>query len=117
MHRPFKITTQLEIEKNGACFLNPKRMELLRLIREKGSILAASKEMRMSYQQAWGVINDINSTAPMPVVIRQRGGVNGGGAVITSFGTALMTRYQQIHQRYLEFILEIDGELQQICSF
>ncbi|KAA6311095.1 Transcriptional regulator ModE, partial [termite gut metagenome] len=56
MYHPYKIVSKLEIDKNGGCFLNPRRVELLLLIRERGSILAASKELRMSYQQAWTII-------------------------------------------------------------
>ncbi|MDR2859502.1 MAG: hypothetical protein LBV64_03815 [Mediterranea sp.] len=117
MYRPFKIINKLEIEKNGGCFLNPKRMELLQLIRMKGSILSASKEMRMSYQQAWTIIKDMNVTAPLPVVIRQRGGTNGGGASITGFGLNLMERYGTIQARYSQYLLELEDELQQLCSF
>ncbi|MDR3261917.1 MAG: LysR family transcriptional regulator [Tannerella sp.] len=107
----------MEIEKNGACFLNPKRVELLKLIHERGSILAASKEMRMSYQQAWMVIKDINTTAPLPVVTRQRGGANGGGAVITGFGLQLIERYNRIQFRYQMYLRELDNDLQELCSF
>jgi molybdate transport system regulatory protein len=83
----------------------------------KGSILSASKELRMSYQQAWTLIKDINSTAPLPVVARQRGGANGGGAVITSFGLQLIERYEAILARYKQFLLEVDEDIQQICAF
>jgi molybdate transport system regulatory protein len=117
MHRPFRIATKLEIKKNEACFLNSKRIELLKLIHARGSILSASKEMRMSYQQAWAVIKDINATAPLPVVARQRGGVNGGGAVITNFGLNLMERYDEIQARFNNYIFELDDDLQQLCAF
>jgi molybdate transport system regulatory protein len=117
MHRPFKIINKLEIEKNGGCFLNPKRIELLKLIHAKGSILSASKEMRMSYQQAWAIIKDINATASLPVVIRQRGGTNGGGAIITNFGLNLIEHYNSIQARYNQYLLELDDDLQQLCSF
>jgi molybdate transport system regulatory protein len=116
MYRPFKIASKLEIEKNGACFLNYKRMELLKLIHTKGSILSASKEMRMSYQQAWTVIKDINATASLPVVKRQRGGANGGGAVITDFGLKMMECYDAMQLRYNQFIKDVDDDLQGLCS-
>jgi molybdate transport system regulatory protein len=117
MHRPFRITTKLEIEKNGACFLNPKRIELLKLIHAKGSILSASKAIRMSYQQAWTIIKDINATASLPVVVRQRGGTNGGGAIITQFGHLLIERYDTIQARFNQYIIELDDDLQQLCTF
>ncbi|OAV71109.1 Transcriptional regulator modE [Bacteroidales bacterium Barb6] len=115
MHRPYKIVSQLEIDKNGGCFLNPRRVELLQLILERGSILAASKELRMSYQQAWAIIKEINTAAPLPVVSRQRGGTHGGGAVLTNFGMKMLERYAAIQQKYAQMLLDLDDDLQELC--
>ncbi|GHT60774.1 hypothetical protein AGMMS50239_10370 [Bacteroidia bacterium] len=117
MYHPYKIISKLEIDKNGSCFLNPKRVELLQLIHERGSILAASKELRMSYQQAWTIIKDINATAPLPVVSRQRGGSNGGGAVLTNFGIKMLDRYAVIQRKYAQMLLDLDDDLQELCVF
>ncbi|GHV31384.1 hypothetical protein FACS1894177_05870 [Bacteroidia bacterium] len=117
MYHPYKIISKLEIDKNGGCFLNPKRVELLQLIRERGSILSASKELRMSYQQAWTIIKDINATAPLPVVSRQRGGSNGGGAVLTNFGIKMLDRYAVIQRKYAQMLLDLDDDLQELCAF
>jgi molybdate transport system regulatory protein len=98
-------------------WVNDKRMELLKLIQTKGSILAASKAMRMSYQQAWAIVKDLNATAALPVVVRQRGGINGGGAVITAFGLKLMERFDAIQARYNRYLLDLDEAVQGLCSF
>jgi len=117
MYKPFKIANKLEIVKNGVCFLDLKRIELLKLVQMHGSILAASKEMRLSYQQAWYYISDINASAPLPVVVRQRGGVNGGGAVVTEYGRKLLERYEALRQRFEQSILELEDDLQDMCGF
>lgn len=117
MRHSFRIANMLEIEKNGICFLNPKRIELLKLIRERGSILSASKELRMSYQQAWTIIKDINYLASLPVVIRQRGGINGGGALITDYGLKLMERYEILSVRFNQRLVDLDADLQMLCIF
>lgn len=108
MHQPFKIAASLGIEKNGTCFLNPKRIQLLKRIDAEGSILAASKEMKMSYQQAWAIVKEINAIASLPVVIQQRGGANGGGAVITRFGFTLIERFEEIAAVHNKFISELE---------
>ncbi|MDR1938524.1 MAG: LysR family transcriptional regulator [Tannerellaceae bacterium] len=107
----------MEIKKNGACFLNPKRIRLLKLIHGNGSILSASKEIGMSYQQAWTVIRDINTTAPLPVVTRQRGGLNGGGALLTSFGLRMVEHYDRIQEKYNNYMAELEVDVEDICSF
>lgn len=96
MKQPFSIKTKLEIEKNGSLFLNEKRVRLLRLIRDLGSINAATKEMKMSYQQAWSFIKEMNEMSPLPLVIRKRGGSNGGGAYLTKSGEKALEAYKQI---------------------
>ncbi|MDR1980136.1 MAG: LysR family transcriptional regulator [Tannerellaceae bacterium] len=117
MHRPFKITSVLEIEKNGVCFLNPKRIRLLKLIHRKGSILSASKEIGISYQQAWGVVKEINTAAPLPVVTRQRGGAHGGGAALTGFGLRMVEHYDRIQEKYDGYMNELETDVKDICSF
>jgi molybdate transport system regulatory protein len=117
MYRPFKITSELEIAKNGACFLNSRRVKLLKLIRERGSILSASKELGMSYQQAWMVIRDVNEGAPLPVVIRQRGGANGGGAMLTGFGVKMVEHFDKIQEKYNRFKAALEADVDSLCAF
>jgi molybdate transport system regulatory protein len=117
MHKPFRIANKLEIDKNGVCFLDPRRVELLKAVEVHGSILSASKELRMSYQQAWFYIKDINSTAVLPVVVRQRGGTNGGGAIVTDYGKSLIRKYDTLAKRFQQSITDLDDELQELCSF
>jgi molybdate transport system regulatory protein len=117
MYRPFKIASELEIKRNGACFLDPKRIRLLKLIHQHGSILAASKQNGMSYQQAWAVIKDVNTTAPLPVVTRQRGGLNGGGASLTGFGLKMVEHYDMIQEKYNNCLAELQADVENICSF
>lgn len=111
MHQPFRIISRLEIEKNGRCFLNTKRIELLKRINSRGSILGASKEMKMSYQQAWVIIKELNSISPLPVVTRQRGGTNGGGAVITNFGFKLIESFERMVSEQNKHISEMEDDI------
>ncbi len=96
MKNPFTISSSLEIEKNGMLFLNARRVELLKQIKSTGSMLAASKEMSMSYQQAWNYIQTMNELSPVPLVIRKRGGTNGGGAEVTRFGEDIIHRFEKL---------------------
>jgi molybdate transport system regulatory protein len=104
-HRIFTLSANLEIRKGDKLFLNPKRIELLRQLRHGGSIQAAATVMHISYQLAWNYINEINSLSPVPIVVRKRGGADGGGAGLTKYGTALIghfMRMQEMHHDYLQ---------------
>jgi molybdate transport system regulatory protein len=111
MHKAFKITADIEIKKNGKLFLDRKRIDLLRRIRLTGSILAASKEMGVSYQMAWTHIKEMNAISPLPVVTRQRGGVNGGGAEVTEYGLSLMRKFLFAEQKLEDCLSALDEEI------
>jgi molybdate transport system regulatory protein len=114
MHKAFKITADIEIRKNGKLFLDNRRIELLRRIRLSGSILAASKEMKISYQMAWTYIREMNAISPLPVVTRQRGGLNGGGAELTEYGHSLVGRFLSVRQKHEEYLSVLDEDMD-IC--
>src|ERR1700739_1670451 len=71
---------------------------LLDKSRETGSISAAGRAMDMSYKRAWDLVDEINRICRQPAVERQTGGKNGGGAVLTPFGTSLVVRYRKIER-------------------
>jgi molybdate transport system regulatory protein len=71
---------------------------LLENIREHGSISAAGRAMDMSYKRAWDLVDEINRICRHPAVAPQTGGRNGGGAMLTPFGAALVARYRKIER-------------------
>ena len=54
--------------------------------------------MDMSYKRAWDLVDEINRICRQAAVERQTGGKNGGGAVLTPFGTSLVARYRKIER-------------------
>lgn len=116
MHKAFRIGGDIEIEKNGKLFLDKKRVELLRAIHSTGSILSASKKMNISYQMAWTYIKEINSISPLPVVIRQRGGANGGGASMTTYGLTLVRNFLMIESKHRDYIADLENDMKS-CFF
>lgn len=111
---PFQIDTEITVKKDNQIFLNKKRIELIGNIRYTGSILSASKAMKISYQQAWTFIKEMNELSPLPVVIRQRGGSNGGGAVVTRFGLELLEKYHKMELMQQEYLVSL-GEILETC--
>ena len=78
--------------------IGPGKIQLLENIREFGSISAAGRAMNMSYKRAWDLVDEINRICRQAAVERQTGGKNGGGAVLTPFGTSLVARYRKIER-------------------
>jgi molybdate transport system regulatory protein len=78
------------LEDKGKAFVGRGRVELLEKIRDKGSINAAAKSMKMAYKAAWDAVDAINRVASQPVVLRIKGGRSGGGTRLTPYGLALL---------------------------
>jgi len=63
--------------------LGPGKIELLEHVAATGSIASAAGLMSMAYNRAWRMIKVMNACFREPVVITQRDGREGGGAVLS----------------------------------
>lgn len=91
-----KLIVRLDLGEAGR--LGPGKLQLLARIGELGSISAAARTMRMSYRQAWDLVQQMNEAFAEPVVVSQTGGKHGGGAALTEFGRALLAHLDAINK-------------------
>jgi molybdate transport system regulatory protein len=106
-----EIECLLNIKKDGQNYLNPAKIILLQKIASLGSLRSAAKEMEISYQHAWNMIDEMNRLAPEPLVIKQRGGTAGGGASVSSYGSKILNEYSIIKQQLDKTINQIKVEI------
>ncbi len=92
-----KLIFRLQFEPEGR--IGRGKIQLLAHIRETGSISAGGRAMDMSYRRAWLLVDEMNRLFRMPVVESQRGGKQGGGAMVTPFGDALIAHYQAMEEK------------------
>jgi molybdate transport system regulatory protein len=76
--------------------IGPGKIRLLEAIDRTGSISQAGRALGMSYRRAWLLIDDMNQCFRDAVVSAKPGGAQGGGAVLTEFGTELVRDYRAI---------------------
>ena len=88
----------VRIDLAGDARIGPGKIQLLENIKACGSISAAGRAMDMSYKRAWDLVDEINRICRQAAVERQTGGKNGGGAMLTPFGTSLVARYRKIER-------------------
>ena len=79
--------------------LGPGKVRLLELIEETGSISAAGRALKMSYRQAWLLIDELNHMFRQPLVASQVGGGGGGGAALTKAGASVIRAYRDMERR------------------
>ncbi len=75
-----------------------KRIEILRLVGETGSISKAAREAQISYKAAWQAIDTLSNLAGVSLVEKVVGGSGGGGAQLTEAGAQLLTAAQLFEQ-------------------
>jgi len=104
------IKGRLWIENNGATYLSWGRVVLLERIGEYGSVSAAAKSMQMSFSHAWHLVEDMNNLAPTPLVEKQAGGRQGGGAWLTETGKQAIADFWKLVDRFQHWIDQEDLE-------
>lgn len=74
------------------------KWRLLEAVRETGSILKAARALGRGYRKAWEDINVIEKALGRNVVVKSRGGSEGGSTRLTGFGL----RFLDAWKRYRE---------------
>jgi molybdate transport system regulatory protein len=94
------IKGRLWIENRGETYLSWGRVVLLERIGELGSVSAAAKSMQMSFSHAWHLVENMNTLAPEPLVEKQAGGRQGGGAWLTDAGRQAVVQFWELVERF-----------------
>jgi len=91
------IKSKIWIEDNqGSVVFGSGRLLILNAIEKHGSILAAAKELNMSYRAVWGKIKATEERLGQPLLKKRTGGIHGGGSELTSFGKALVDHFRHL---------------------
>jgi N-terminal domain of molybdenum-binding protein len=98
------MQASLAIIREGELFLGQNQIRLLRQVLTDGSIHAAAMNLRMSYQHAWHLLDKLNRLSPIPVLVRKKGGRDGGGCSISPYGIKLIEMYAKKESELLIFL-------------
>ena len=99
-----EIRSRIWIEKDGEPFIGFGRIKLLKMVDDKMSINAAAKELKMSYRKAWKLLNEMNLMTEKPIVIKNIGGKDGGGTVLTEYGKKLIQDFETINTNCMNYL-------------
>ena len=107
----YRLEGRIWITGNNGHFAGAGRVRLLELIHSLGSISAAAREMKMSYRQAWQMVQDMNARSAEPLVDKVMGGKGGGGARITDAGERLIKAYHHAEDQVAVLLGELTDKL------
>jgi molybdate transport system regulatory protein len=83
----------------GEGIIEEDRYQLLQLIQQRGSLKAAADEMQVSYRKAWGDIKKAEELLGYELIIRHRGGKDGGQSILTDRAVKLLQAYDALHTK------------------
>jgi len=106
-----EVELHIHVKNNGKLLVTPERIALLRNIEKSGSLLTAAKELGISYNKAWKLIDATNKAVDKPVVAKLRGGTGGGGATVTEYGKTILKEYEMMEQVVASFTKKFNSEI------
>lgn len=84
--------------------MGPGRRELLRVVDEQGSISKAAHLLKITYRKAWGQIKVMEAQLGLPLVVKQTGGMGGGGTRLTPTAQDLLSKYDRLTKGMEELV-------------
>ncbi|MBX9851696.1 MAG: LysR family transcriptional regulator [Cytophagaceae bacterium] len=100
----YQVQGRIWVETPEGALLGNGRIELLMNVQKYGSITKAAKAMKMSYRQAWELIESMNSHSNKIFVVSHAGGKHGGGASLTETGEEAIRKFLDIKRKFEKFI-------------
>jgi molybdate transport system regulatory protein len=95
--RKLVVKSKIWIEdEQGDVVFGSGRLHILNAVEKHGSILAAAKELGMSYRAVWGKIKATEERLRQPLLTKRTGGAGGGGSELTPFARALVERFRHL---------------------
>jgi len=79
--------------------MGPGKAELIERITKTGSISATTRAIRISYHQAWQLVEALNRDYRRRVIDTATGGKRGGGARVTPFGREILGLFRTMEDQ------------------
>ena len=90
---PYSLKTKIWLEKEDQKIFGDGPFDILKRVERTGSLRQAAAEIKMSYSQAWRLINMIEENLGFPVLEKKAGGAGGGHSNLTPQAAKLTSAY------------------------
>lgn len=95
---PLDPKTRFRVQIKHAVAIGPGKADVLQAVADTGSLSEAGRRLGMSYQRVWSLVRAMNGDFIEPLVLTQRGGAAGGGAVLSETGARVLAIYRAIER-------------------
>ena len=109
-------TIRLRLKLSPQIVMGPGKADVLRGIRDTGSISATGRLIGMSYKRTWDLVNRMNQDYKTPLIQTSTGGQHGGGATLTPTGEKVLEIYERIMANTAQAISKELGQLNKLAN-
>lgn len=103
MNEP-RPASKIWLETDEGYVFGPGVYNLLKAIKDKGTLKEASQSLDMSYRFAWGLIKKAEDKLGASLIEASKGGRQGGGSSrITDLGEHFITDFEKIQKAWRDF--------------
>ena len=99
-----QVKSKVWLEKNENLVFGSGKALILRAIAETGSINKSAKKLNMSYRHAWSYVRSAEQKMNRQLLIRVKGGFDGGGAYLTEYAKDLLIKFEALESKITEFV-------------
>ncbi len=99
-----EVKSKVWLEKKGKLVFGVGKTSILRAVAKTGSINKAAKEMNMSYRHAWSYIRSAEKRLGTSLLIKIKGGKEGGGAILTDYAKDLIEKFAKLEKQAKVFV-------------
>jgi len=91
----YSTDVKVYLSKDGVFVMSEGRYEMLKAIRETGSLSKAAEKLNMSYRYLWGVVKKMEEACGEKILVCERGGKNKGCARLTEKGLEILELFER----------------------
>lgn len=100
-YRSLKLNYKIWIETDqDKSVFGEGKWELLKAIKETGSLKAAVEKLNISYRRTWDNLKKIEDTLGYPIIEKSRGGADGGQTILTPQGEQFVEVFEKFHKNF-----------------
>ena len=93
-----KIKSKIWLEIDNGLVFGSGRLAIFKAIEDTGSMNQAAEKLGMSYRRLWGFVTAVENRLGKRLIIRRKGGKNGGGAVLTEEAQAFVLKFSRLEK-------------------
>jgi len=105
-----KLKVKVWLQKEEKLIFGKGKASILKSIDKTGSINKSAKEMDMSYRRAWSCIRSIEERTGQAMLIKNKGGKNGGGALLTDYAKNLVEKFAKLEEDITNYSNQLFSE-------